>query len=554
MSKADLVLVNANVITLDDEDTRARAIAISGDRILKVGSENEIKPLIGGATEVIDLNGRTLVPGFVDAHDHIGWSIGMSGAQEFSVEYCRSIKELQDRIAKYALQVPKGGYIRCGKVSPITPSHGSLYIKEKRWPTRQELDEVTPDHYLSLGLNHGSIVNTKLLELIEAEAPPNIGGIRKDPKTGEPNGMLTEAQPPLVSANKVCRAVTQKHWPTPTTDEDRKQACIAAAEDAASVGYTTLHIAGADEFLTRFLLSQPLAVRFVLYYDILDFFSKLAPDISEKSLDEKLRLIKSLSKKYNARIGAKILNDGDIVPPDNTAALFEPYTDDSSNTGVLYVAGEDLNRVILKFHEAGLQFAIHCCGDRCVEEVLNAYEYALKKAPRADHRHRIEHFELVTDDQIKRAAKLGVACVMEPIFLYFDDYAPFLGERRMKRIQPYKSMLEAGVLVAGGSDWGGAFESSQPILGIHILVNHQNPEQRISVRDALRMYTINGAKVGFEEKEKGSLEPGKLADLVVLSDDPYRVDPKNIRNIRVVLTMVGGKIVYINDPLVRKYP
>jgi len=124
----------------------------------------------------------------------------------------------------------------------------------------------------------------------------------------------------------------------------------------------------------------------------------------------------------------------------------------------------------------------------------------------------------------------------------------------MKRLHPYKSMLEAGVLVACGSDWGGAFESSQPILGIHILVNHQNPEQRISVRDALRVYTINGAKVGFEEKEKGSLEPGKLADLVVLSDDPYKVDPKNIRNIRVVLTMVGGKIVYINDPLVRKYP
>jgi len=550
VSEADLVLVNANVIAMDDMDTRAQAVAIRGDRILKVGSENKIKLLIGRATEVIDLDGRTIVPGFIDAHEHTG----VSGMQEFSVEYCRSIKELQDRIAKYALQVPKGEYIKCGKVGPVTARHGSLHIKEQRWPTRRELDEVTPDHYLSLGLNHGSIVNTRLLELIEEEAPPNIGGIRKDPKTGEPTGMLVEAGLPLVSANKVCRAVAQKHWPTPTTDEDRKQACITLAKNAASVGYTTIHIAGSDEFLTRFLLSQPLTVRFVLYYDILDHFIKLAPDISEKNLDEKLTLIKSLSKKYNAKIGAKILNDGDIVPPDNTAALFEPYTNDPTNTGILYIAGKELNRVVSKIHRAGLQLAIHCCGDRCVEAVLDAYEYALKKAPRADHRHRIEHAELVTDSQIRRAAKLGITWVMEPTFLYFDDYAPFLGEKRMKRVQPYKSILKAGVLIACGSDWEGDFRSAQPILGIHILVNHQNPEQRISVTDALKMYTINSAKVGFEEKDKGSLEPGKLADLVVLSDDPYTVDPKNIRNIRVVVTMVGGKIVYINDLLVRKYP
>ena len=131
--KAGLVLVNANVITMDDEDTRARAIAISGDRILKVGSENEIKPLMGGATEVIDLDVRTIVPGFIDTHDHIK----RSRVRSFSLAYCRSIKEMQDRIAEYALQTPKGGLIRCGSIGPVTPRLGSIHIKEQRWPTRQ---------------------------------------------------------------------------------------------------------------------------------------------------------------------------------------------------------------------------------------------------------------------------------------------------------------------------------------------------------------------------------------------------------------------------------
>jgi predicted amidohydrolase YtcJ len=278
------------------------------------------------------------------------------------------------------------------------------------------------------------------------------------------------------------------------------------------------------------------------------------PDISEKNLDEKLKLIKRLSKEYNVRIGAKILNDGTSMPPANTGALFEPYTNDPSNTGMLFTAGEELNRVISKIHEAGLQIAFHCTGERCVEGILNAYEYALKKAPRADHRQRIEHARFLTNNQIKRIARLGIALNPSPNFLINTDFLPFIGERRMKRMHPTKSCLEEGVLVSTGSDSGGHTKTAPPTLGIHVLVNYQNTEQRISVGEALRMYTINSAKIGFEEKEKGSLEPGKLADLVVLSDDPYKVDPKNIRNIQIVLTMVGGKIVYINNLLFRKYP
>jgi predicted amidohydrolase YtcJ len=547
---ADLLITNAHVMPMDQSDSRAQALAIRGERVLGVGSSAEMEPLVGDATEILDLAGRTVLPGFINAHDHTAMG---TGEKMFTVQYSRSIGELQARLAEYAHRVPKGELILCDKVDPVGPRFGSLHLKEQRWPTRWELDAVAPDHYVALGLNHGAIVNTKLLDLVVAEGPEDLGGIVKDPTTGEPTGILTEAQPPLVGAVAVLRGILARELQAPVTEEMRRQRDIAFAEEAASVGFTTTHIAGADEFQTRFLLSEPLATRFVVYYDILDFFSRRFPDISEGNLARNIALIEELSEQYGARIGGKMLNDGDIVPPDNTAAVLEPYLGQPSNSGFLYVSGDELKRVVSAIHEADIQLAIHCCGDRCTEEVLAAYEYALQKSPRADHRHRIEHAELLTGDQIERMARLGVAAVMSPIFLIYDEYRYFLGEERVNRLHRNRTMLEDGVLLACGSDWADVL-STDPFLGMHVLVNHQNPEQRISVRDALRLYTINGAKVAFEEAQKGSLEPGKLADLVVLSDDPYTVGPTKIRNLQVVLTMVGGRIVYIDDRLFRNYP
>jgi predicted amidohydrolase YtcJ len=325
-----------------------------------------------------------------------------------------------------------------------------------------------------------------------------------------------------------------------SNEEITRQNYIITAEEAAKVGLTTCHVAGTNEFSTRFLLSQPLSVRFVPYFIIWE----------ENNLDEKLTLVKSLMKEYKTHIGIKFTNDGDFNP--HTAALFEPYTDRPSTRGVLLRSQEDLNRFVLKLHKEGFQIACHCCGERCVGAIQDAYEYALKKAPRSDHRHRVEHAELVTKDLMQQAAKLGVAWAMQPNFLFYLDYTPYIGEERMKRVHPYKDILDAGVLVAAGTDCG--VTPMDPILGIHILVNHRNPEQRISVKDALRLHTVNAAKIGFEEKEKGSLEPGKLADLVVLSDDPYKVPPNKIREIQVVLTMMGGRITYRNARLLEKYP
>lgn len=547
---ADLLIRDANVIPMDVEDSRAQAIAIRGERILGIGSHAEMEPLVGEATEVLDLAGRTVLPGFINAHDH---TVMGTGEKIYTVQYCRSIAELQARLAEYARQTPKGELILCDKVDPVGPRFGSLHLKEQRWPTREELDAAAPDHYVALGLNHGAIVNSKLLDRVTAEGGEDLGGVVKDTQTGEPTGILKEAQPPRVGAVAVLRGILARELQPPVTEEMRRGQDITFAEEAASVGFTTTHIAGADEFQARFLLSQPLATRFVAYYDILDFFGRRFPDISEGNLAKNIALIQDLSEQYGARIGAKILNDGDTVPPDNTAAVMEPYLNQPDNRGILYVSGDDLKRVVATIHAADIQLAIHCCGDRCSQEVLGAFEYALERSPSADHRHRIEHAELLTDDQIERMARMGVAAVMSPIFLIYDDYRYFLGEERVNCLQRNRTMLDAGVLLACGSDWADVL-STDPFLGMHVLVNHQNPDERISVGDALRLYTINGAKVAFEEADKGSLEAGKLADLVVLSDDPYAVGPAKIRNLQVAMTMVGGRIVYIDDRLFRNYP
>jgi hypothetical protein len=229
-----------------------------------------------------------------------------------------------------------------------------------------------------------------------------------------------------------------------------------------------------------------------------------------------------------------------------TAALYEPYSNDPTKLGMLYHTDEDFYKLIEKVHKAGCQISIHAESDRSIDQVLWAYEKVLEKYPRKDHRHRIEHFELVTMKQIKWATRLGVALAMQPAFMTvcenLEDYRVLFGEERIKRFHPYRSILNEGALVAGGSD--SPVTRINPLEGIHALVNHVIKEQRIDVHEAIEMFTINGAIIGFEENIKGNIEPGKLADFVVLSDDPYRIPREKIRDIKVEMTIVGGKVVY----------
>jgi predicted amidohydrolase YtcJ len=238
---------------------------------------------------------------------------------------------------------------------------------------------------------------------------------------------------------------------------------------------------------------------------------------------------------------------GDGAPDSKTAAYFEPYPDDEKNFGVLFYTDEEMAAMVGKAHRAGYQISVHACGARCIEQVLNAYEQVLNNNPREDHRHRIEHFETPSASQLQRAAKAGITASMHPQHTNMaEGYAEFIrqliGENMYDRIIPLRSVLDAGVLVAGGSD--SPVAPMAPMTAIHDCVNHPNPKHRISLYEALRMFTIDAAGIGFEENLKGTIEKGKLADFVVLSENPYGVLPGKIRDIRVEKTLIGGEIVY----------
>jgi hypothetical protein len=219
---------------------------------------------------------------------------------------------------------------------------------------------------------------------------------------------------------------------------------------------------------------------------------------------------------------------------------------------MLYFSDEELNAYVERAHMAGLQISMHAMGDAAIEQLLNAYERALTRDPRPDHRHRIEHFSLPTPQHVERAARLEVAVAMQPNFAAMPDpdacdgyqspSAHFLGPERFKRRHPYRAIVDAGILVAGGSDSDAG--TMGPLLGMHAVVNHPEPERRLTPREALALYTVNGARIAFEEQTKGTIEPGKLADLVVLGDDPLTADPRTFKEIPVEMTIVGGHVRY----------
>lgn len=499
-------MVNAKVITMDENGTRAEAVAIKGEKIISVGTNKEIKQFINKATKVVDLKGKSVLPGFIDTHVHF-LSTGLGLIRGIDLWEVRSINEILNKLSVFKEKIPKGELIRGYRLDESR-------ILEKRFPTRWELDKVAPEHYVVITNveMHSCTVNTKTLEYLNF--PKDAKGIDKDSVTGEPTGILRD--PAVFSAHHLSDELD--------SDETCMKALKAAAKKAVSVGLTTIHALEWTRGFHLLLKCTKLPVRIKLY-----------------AFAETLNEVDNIVDMGRSDVGVKIITDGAFGA--HTAALFEPYSDYPSTKGTLIYSDEELNKMVLKAHKAGLQLALHAVGEAAIEQVLNAYEKALEVYPKTNHRHRIEHFELPTRDQIKRAAKLGVTLAMQPQHLCLFNYKEFIGSR-VERAHPYKLIMKNGILVAGGSDSPVAL--MDPLFCVHCLVNMPYPEQRVSVEDALRINTINGAKIGFEENVKGTIEVGKLADLVVLSDDPYAVKPDRIKDIKVLMTIVGGKIVYKN--------
>jgi predicted amidohydrolase YtcJ len=541
---ADLILTNGNVITVDAERPQVEALAVRGDRILAVGSNQEIEAYRGAETRVIDLEGETAVPGLIDAHLHFP-RLGKRTKQLF-LDETRSPEEAIAIVREQVESAEPGEWITGRGWHTVTWGSG--------YPDNEALSAVSPENPVFLiGMaSHAVWVNAKALELagITKDTPdPGGGRILRHPETGEPTGILLET----------ARDLVESYLP-PETRDTKKADIKLSVETAARLGLTEVHDAGVGdetiEIYEELLEEGELKVRLYVMYsipdggEVLDAFVQDPPRIG---LGNHMLTLRSLKAFADGALGAR------------GAALLAPYSDLEDSTGLVQNDEEELYKIVSKSMEAGYQVAVHAIGDRGNRMVLDAVARAKEAHPGADARVRIEHAQIVAVEDIPRFGELGVIPSMQPIHCTMDmGFAEArVGPERMKGAYAWKSLIDSGAILAASSDTP-AFpvHYSNPIWGIYAAVTRQTndgepdggwyPEEKVTRLDALKMYTLNAAYAAFEEDIKGTLTPGKLADVTVLSKDILSISDAEILDTEVVMTIVGGEVVYRNPSVVNE--
>jgi predicted amidohydrolase YtcJ len=530
-----LILVNGRVWTGNDAQPWASAVAMSGDKIVAVGTNAQIRKMAARDARVIDLGGRFAMPGFNDAHIHfLGGALKLI---QVDLTGARSLEEIQRRVKQFAQDHPNEPW--------ITGSGWEYsYLPNQRLPTRADLDAVIADRpvFLSSYDGHTAWVNSRAFELSGVNAQTKFDGygvLVKDEK-GEPTGVLKEGAQRLVRAKIPEPSRAQKL--------DALRGEIALAN---SLGITSIQNASGSEAeveLYKELLDRgelKLAVRFAI---------SVGPQTTQADIDR----IAALAKKYagpRLNVGAiKIVLDGVIET--HTAAMLDPYSDDPSTAGRASYTAEQVNRIVTMADRAGLQVFIHAIGDRAVRMALDAFQTARTLNGRRDSRWRIEHIETLQQVDIPRFAKLGVIASMEPIHAdpaTIDVWSRAIGPDRTKRGFAWHALELAGARLMFSSDWPAAI-SLDPIRGLHNAVNRQTiegapkggwlPEHRVSVETALKAYTAVGAYASFEENTKGRVALGMFADLIVLSADPFKVEHAELFRCHVATTIFRGAVTY----------
>lgn len=531
---ASLVLKNGKIVTVDCNDSIDEAVAAWDNKIVYVGSNIDVVSLIGPETKVIDLNNRTVLPGFIDSHVHLigAGKLKIMEKEYVDIKYANSVGEVLNKIKERAEKTKKGEWII---------GWGYLWSRftEKRAPYAKELDEVAPLNPVLLNFSAMGVVNTLALKLsgITRKTKPEYGEVELDPDTGDPNGRLQGgAAVRLVSTH------------VPPLKVDPYEAAKLACSQWTKWGITTAHEAGAThtdfKMLQALRRNNSLSVRFRLYIhnmtNNLDFMDHaIALGIEEGLGDDMLKIS-----------GVKLALDS--MGSMGNAATYESCTGNPGSLGILLVTPEKLTDMIVRAHKAGLQTATHSIGDRAIDINLDAIEAAVNEYSVEDHRHRIEHCTLCTPKQLERIKKLGVhPGESNYIWNFGDAYKYQFGEERSKWIYPYRSFLNYDIIASANSDYGGGPWHGNPIVGIYSMVTRRTeggdtigPTQAIDVMDAIRAYTINGAHASFDETNLGSIETGKLADMIVLSDDITAVGSDKIKDISVEMTIVNGRVVY----------
>ncbi len=534
---ADLVVVNARIITVDDDNPRAEAFAVKGDTFIAVGPNTQMKKLIGDDTTVLDARGKTITPGFIDAHLHPGPVYPASsrlGKVDLRPASVKTMDELIDALREKAKTTPKGQWV-----------FGSRYQDTKlgRHPTREDLDKASTEHPISISHSSGhvNVVNSLALKNagITKETPdPPGGGFDRD-ENGLPNGICREG------AGRLARRGSP---PPPSVTKDEKlngyRLCF---KNYLSKGITSVGDAGtggsAISFYQELIHSSAPVPRINKMIG-----SRYLPHLKE------LHLIGPIGDE-RFRLGTIKIFHGNSLSG-RTCWLYEPYDAINPKTGKKDYYGippgrsqEELDKLVYDIHEAGFQMACHSNGDREIDMVLDAIEKALKKLPRNNHRHRIEHCSVVNPKILNRIKRLGVILALHSYVYEHGDKMEDYGPRRWPMMHPNHSATEMGIIVAGNSD--SPVSAADPLLRIQSMVTRKTvegkvygPEQKVSMETAIRIWTMGGAHASFEENIKGSIEVGKLADFVVLSQNPTQVPPDRIKDIEVERTYVGGTLAF----------
>ncbi|WP_082235446.1 amidohydrolase [Halobacillus massiliensis] len=532
MNNKRCLYIDGEVITVNRDNEIAEAMAIEGNEIIAVGSTKDILQLKNENSEVIDLNGRTLMPGFIDSHLHIT----MYGTNELSVScksnHMNSIEDLFSELRNRAIDTPKGEWIRAW-------GYNEQNMEEGRFPTKEELDSVSTEHPIIIvrTCGHISAVNNHALQIagIDSSTPDPEGGSYDKNEDGELTGLMIE------NAHMKMFSIAA------FTEKEMEQAHKIASGKFAEKGITSIHDAtgyGMDN-----LRALQLAVRDGVIkqrvYAMVGALSN-AQDVVKHMVDSG---ITTGLGDHRFRLGpVKLFLDGSSSGP--TIWTREPYTSDPENYGVHYFSQKEVDELFIPAHEKGWQITAHAQGDAAIDMLLNCIEKANKLHPRPNARHRIEHAGVAVPDLIKRMKEQNVVPIPNPAFHYEygDGYVKNYGERA-DHMYPLGDYLREGVPAAIASDC--PVTDFWPMRGIHSSIVRKSStgqtigeDQKVSLLEAIRMYTINGAYASFEEDSKGSLESGKLADLILFDRSIIDSDTDELLEAQIEWTMIDGEVVY----------
>ena len=537
VASADLVFKNGNVYTANDRSPNAQAIAVKADRIVYVGTNAGVEKYVGTSTRVVDLQGKTVLPVFADAHQHLS-GVGFR-EMTLNLEGTTSLDDLLVKLKARVDQAKPGEWVT-----------GRGWI-ETHWappvfPTRWDLDKVSPNNPVILGRadGHGSVANSaafKIAGIDKNTANPFGGEISKDKQSGEPNGMLLDAAQGLV----------RRRVP-PTTREDAERAVVLGVKRDIELGWTQVQDAGGGyddvEIFKKLYASGAIKLRI--------YKAVYGPGASAKRLISEGPIIGDFQNRLTVRT-IKVVSDGALGS--RGAALLGPYSDATDTSGFLTVKAEDLRPMLIDALRKGIQVETHAIGDKANRFIIDEYETALKAVPRAerkiaDPRWRVEHAQIVNPIDIPRFAKLGIIPSMQPSHAIGDlFFAPSrLGMERLKGAYAWQSFIKSGVVVPGGSD--APVERGEPMIEFYAAVARKDPkgfsaegwhpEEAVTRAQALKMFTMWPAYAAFEEKLRGSIETGKLADLTILSADIMTIPELEILKTQCVMTVINGEVVY----------